>query len=528
MDVYLNPGQMLWKMCSANTSVNICSRRWGKSRIVAMRVKENVCEMPGLPGAFVASSFRQAHTRTIPSMFEALADLGWYRNVHYVVGHRPDKRLHFAEPIFMPDDLKDVVWFFNGAIMIILSQEVKLSSNSLTLYWGVGDEAKGLDADKLEDEFFPAVGGSSRYCNDPALYPHLWGCHWYSDMPATKEGLWLIKKYEKEYDEKLCKTIISMQWKIDRLKEQEPNTYNSRLIKEMTRDINRLRSKAVYYQERSIFDNILIVGADYVKRCERDLTSAVFTTSILCKRLTEVESKFYQDYSQTLHSYLANDNSKLDNYHKRSYDCMSDTDVQRDKPLAIAFDYNAMITCLVVAQVQGHTHKTLKSFYTKYSDRLRECIHLFCHYYQGHIDKTVIYYHNSTALSMSYVETGHDARSIVHEEFEKAGWRVVDKYMGNPVAHDTKFRTINDAFKGNGKLFPMFNKDNNVELLQAIPLTQIKLGENGFKKDKSGEKTPESESNLPLELRTDITDAWDDNFLGCTMLPYDDGNYVYA
>ena len=33
---------------------------------------------------------------------------------------------------------------------------------------------------------------------------------------------------------------------------------------------------------------------------------------------------------------------------------------------------------------------------------------------------------------------------------------------------------------------------------------------------------------LPLELRTDGTDAWDSNFLGCLTMPYDDDSFIYG
>ena len=67
-------------------------------------------------------------------------------------------------------------------------------------------------------------------------------------------------------------------------------------------------------------------------------------------------------------------------------------------------------------------------------------------------------------------------------------------------------------------LFPVFNKGNNESLLPAMETTGIKIGPTGFKKDKSGEKLPETEED-PLELRTDGTDAWDDLFIGLNFFP---------
>ena len=523
---YQHEGQLRYQMVDAKDSVNICSRRWGKSYIVAYRIHNNALEMPGSLGAFVASSYRQAHSRTLPAALMALNDLyGWKRDIHYVIGHRPPKWMGFKEPLFLPDDLKDVVWFYNGTIMVILSQEVTMSANSLTIHWLVADEAKGLDYDRLADEILPALGGSNRYFNDPAKYPHLWGTHYFTDMPTNKEGLWLVRQYEQFRDEDLYDNLVMQYKHIEQLKMQ-PSHDHYTLVK-LQRQLNLLRNKTIYYQERPIFDNLAVVGPGYVEQCARNLSQLVFRTSILCQRVDKVEGMFYEGFDKKIHTYHATDNSRLNDYKAQRYDCLLDTDVERRLPLAISFDYGALINWLVVAQVQRKSHKTLKSFFTKKKQRLREVINLFCDYYEAHANKTVYYYYDSTALATGYVEVGHSAYDIVREELGKRGWYVRDKYLGNPMSHDRKHRIINDGFAGNEALIPMFNADNNEELIQAMMLAELQIGSKGVRKNKSGEKTLESDTTLPLELRTDGTDAWDTNYLGCLTLPYDDDTFVY-
>ncbi len=524
---YRHEYQVRYQLCDAHDSVNICGRRWGKSYLVAWRIKQNMQEMPGSTGVFIASSFRQAHSRTLPAALMALESFGIRRDVHYVIGHKPDPRLGFKNPIFCPSDLRDVVWFANGTIMIIVSQEVVMSANSLTVHWLIGDEAKGLDYDKLSDELFPAIGGSSIYFNDPARYPHLWGIHFFTDMPCSKDGLWLIKKYENEYDPDLCNAIIGMELAKERLKMQPQNSYTRQRIAYLTRTANLLRNKAFYYQERPSTDNIKVIGTDYIKRCERDMPALAFRTSILCKRIDKVEGMFYESFEKKVHTYHATDNSRLNDYKQQKYDCLLDRDIDRNKPIAISFDYGALINWLVAAQVQGNTHKTLKSFFTKNKQRLREVIQDFCEYYEPHPCKTVFYYYDSTALATGYVEVGHSAYDIVHDEFRKHGWFVKDKYLGNPMAHNKKHKIINEGFEGREKLMPMFNADNNEDLIQALLLAELEIGSKGIRKDKSGEKTLESDTTLPLEHRTDGTDAWDTNFLGCLTMPYDD-DFIYG
>ena len=96
------------------------------------------------------------------------------------------------------------------------------------------------------------------------------------------------------------------------------------------------------------------------------------------------------------------------------------------------------------------------------------------------------------------------------------------------MSHDKKHLIINNAFQGQERLMAVINRDNNPELIQAIQLASIRLGDKGFRKDKSAEKSLETDSSLPYELRTDATDAYDTNLLGCLTRPYDDESYRWA
>ena len=528
MERHLHKGQMAYALVSANSSVNICSRRWGKSYIVGWRIHENVLEMPGSLGVFVASSFRQAHSRTLPAALMALEDLfGWKRDVHYVVGKRPPSGLGFKEPLFCPSDLKDAIWFYNGTLMVVVSQEVTLSANSLTIHWMVADEAKGLDPDRLKDEVLPAIGGSNRWFNDPAKYPHLWGTHYFTDMPTAKSGLWLMERYEPMRDKKLYGRIVDLQRRADRLM---ANGGTPQYIEQLRREANTLRSTALYYARRPIFDNIEVVGSNYIARCQRDLSDAVYRTSILCEPMGKTNGAFYDSFDRRKHTYHATDNGKIDlgGTGATRYDCSFDTDVERNKPLAIAFDFGALINWVVVAQIQGDRHRTLNSFFVKDQSRLHGLVDLFCDYYAPHPNKTVFFYYDHTAFGQGYVESGHDAYNIVRSALAKRGWFVRDMYIGRTMSHNSRFKHVNDGFAGNNALLPELNADTNPELIEAMEKAEWRKGKYGVEKDKSGENTPEGHGKLPYELRTDATDAWDTNYIGCLMKPYDGGGFVWV
>lgn len=151
----------------------------------------------------------------------------------------------------------------------------------------------------------------------------------------------------------------------------------------------------------------------------------------------------------------------------------------------------------------------------------------FCTYYAPHANYSVIYYYDATALGSNYAVNDQDFHWVVVHEFERHGWSVQDVYLGNPMRHDEKYLLINQGFSGKQRLMPYFNRQNNDDLILAIQSAGVERGRNGFRKNKSTEKNPESEEDL-LEYRTDGTDAFDTLFIGCEKFPQHDfyGGFV--
>lgn len=161
----------------------------------------------------------------------------------------------------------------------------------------------------------------------------------------------------------------------------------------------------------------------------------------------------------------------------------------------------------------------IKSFYVKFERKIPALVSQFCTYYAHHENKTVVFYYDTTALGANYAVNDQDFRYVIIHEFERHGWQVIDVYLGNPMRHDEKYLLINQGFAGKQRLMPMFNRQNNDDLLLAIQTAGVTRGRLGFRKDKGGEKLAESEENL-LEHRTDGTDAFDTLYIGCEKFPY--------
>lgn len=524
--VYFNKPQRLTQLIGANTTVIVAGRRTGKTdSIAAPFVLRNMQRMPGSTGGIVVPTFKHGLTNTIPGLLAAWKRWGFIEGIHYVVGKKPPQS--FRKPITPPHDYEHVISFYNGSVAIIISQDRPGSSNSLTLSWLLVDEAKFIDYAKLKDETLPANGGIKSYFGKHSFNHSIMIL---SDMPQTQKGSWFLH-YRDKMDPELIKTIEATVYEIWRTKERiralnasgKPvPPYLKGYLRRLDRDLNKMRSVAVYYREYSSIENLQLLGENYIKQMKRDLTPLTFQTSILCQRIGIAKDGFYSSMREG-HKYDANDNQYLDtlgyDYDFSRLDSRADKDVDPDAPICIGMDYNANINWIVVGQPRDRRLNVIKSFYVKFERKIPALVQDFCRYYAEHRNKTVVYYFDATALGSNYAVNDQDFHYNVVKEFERHGWRIESVYLGNPMHHDEKYLLINNAFAGKQRLMPFFNRSNNEDLILAIQSAGVSNGRNGFRKDKSGEKLAESKEDL-LEHRTDGTDAFDTLYIGCEKFPY--------
>lgn len=527
--IYFNPAQQRVNTRGCNTTVVVGGRRLGKSHgLVAPFALRNVQRMPASSGAFIASTFQQALTRTLPGTFKAMEDFGYKRNVHYYVGRRPPKTAKFKEPYIKPESYDHVISWYNGSVQYIISQDGVGTSNSLTLDYGIFDEAKLLDPVKLKEETFPAIGGYQGYFNKSPFYRSKLIV---SDMPMTKRGSWFLQ-YKEQCDPQLIESIDGIIFQMYKLRERmkiDTKEYLFSEYKMFARKLAQLRRIAVDYNEFSSLENLEVLGESYIKQMKRDLPPLVFMTSILCLKVRNSQEGFYNNMKENIHYYSAFNNNYLLNL-EYNFDkagdasSLQDGDIDHNKPINIAMDYNANINWIVAGQHQGNKMMVLKSFYVKYERKLVELVNDFCKYYRHHKCKQLVYYVDSTALGNNYAVNSDSFASVVEAAFVANGWYVHLTYIGNPMKHNEKHSLINMGLRGQKGLMPMINRDNNEELILALEQTGVYIGSNGFRKDKRGEKLVETEEDR-LETRTDGTDAFDTLYIGMNNFPFDNTGF---
>lgn len=175
--------------------VAVCGRGFGKGAVQAVRALTCVQGMPGSMGGFVAPSVKRCLINILPSMLIHLERWGYKRDLHYVVGKRPWKGLHWKTPLFTPSNWENTISFYNGSVINIISQDRKGTSNSMSLDYVIIDEAKFIDYEQLKDETFQANRGNQMYFGN--FYMHH-GLTITSDMPVTKKRLMVSELQETD------------------------------------------------------------------------------------------------------------------------------------------------------------------------------------------------------------------------------------------------------------------------------------------------------------------------------------------
>lgn len=316
--------------------------------------------------------------------------------------------------------------------------------------------------------------------------------------------------------------------------------------------LRELRRVAFCVRRASSLDNVDILGEDYIRQMKRDLPNYTFMVSILNVKMQKSNDGFYSNLDiDHVHGYIPDEIDPLSqaNFSTRkaegmvngrkivteSYqpdfkelsernDCRMDADCINSLPLYIGLDYNANINTLVVGQVYERDGmeclNVIKSFYVKNERKLRELIADFSAYYapKRAVNPDVTYFYDATAKQgASYASTDERFYMTVMQELERYGWAVTGVDMGAPERHDLKHKIINDALAHLSFPAIRINQQNNADLIIAMQLCEVKISYKGFQKDKSQEKKPESEDTLPLQQRTDFTDAFDTLYLGCKL-----------
>lgn len=517
---YFNDPQLYSLAMNTRDEVIVAGRGMGKGAIQAGRLMTNFQGMPGSMGGFVSPSVKRCLTNILPSMLIHLERWGFKRDLHYVVGKRPWKALHWKSPIFTPANWENTISFYNGSVCNIISQDRAGTSNSMSLDYIIIDEAKFINFEQLKDETFQANRGNEQYFHN---FPLHHGMTITSDMPVTKKGSWFLS-YKDDMDKELVEAIeglVYAKWRAKRQQKAMPSQADAiqKKIDRIDAKLSFLRSKCLLYKEYTSIQNLALLGEEFIRRAKRDLPPLTFATSIMCKRIEISTDGFYGGMREDVNLYTAPNENVLNlealNDGAIPNDCRQDSDLDAQLPLIIAFDANANINWLVCGQVgKDGKLRVLKSFFVKYERKIPELLDDFNDYYRYHRRRQVVFYYDATFVGNSYGTHSEAFYRMIITGLRRKGWNVKSKYIGKPMNHILKNDLINRMFRSRAHHLVLINRDNNPDLLISITSAGVKNGQ----KDKSGEKLAETEEDK-LESRTDGSDAFDTLCIGVERFP---------
>ncbi|NQU53923.1 MAG: hypothetical protein HQ522_15450 [Bacteroidetes bacterium] len=539
--VSLNSSQLISVVNNAKSQVDIHGRGTGKSYIIGWEINNIVRHMPRSITSITGRTFGQILTRTLPSTMKFLEQLGYTKDVDYVIGKKPPA--NFKDSYEKINKYDNFISFQNGTGFLMLSQERQGSSRGPNLDREIVDEALTLIKSRYDEEVSPANRGNEEHfgykSGNPVSQHH--GIRYVSSMPYSQEQKWLLdfgNYYEEEAGIQIFDVwnrIVKLQLQLIQAKIKE----DVHLFKQLWNEINRLKLQIVPFASKAgllftlanAFDNIENLGFSYIVREYEKQSILTFMVEILNWIVDKVEDCYYHiDNQKHVYYDATNDDfitsfAQHNNYDPKlleAPDCRFDLDCDPSRPLEVTPDWGSSINLFSIGQERNFNFATklvepvdcvINEFYNKPQETnipmINELVQQFNNYYKEHPTKEIIYYRDRYGDSRQpNVKNSSSFNHQAIQQLEKSGWLVIPKsHRGmEPPQHDKYLLWVN-ILKGSDKRFPtvIFNGKKCKYTLISMNNTKVMERNGKFQKDKSSER---SKKILPEEA-THFSDAVD-------------------
>jgi hypothetical protein len=477
-EIVYNFAQLLFILCFQKIKILEWGRGTGKSTILGRDIYDTVVQLPRSTGVMVAETYAQIKTRTLPSTIAGLEQHGIYKDVHYFVGKRPPASWNWPEPYEPPLDYTHCVYFWNGTVMIFISQDGGAASGrGLNVDWIKGDEAARLDEEQFNtDVLLTNRGGNHKIAHYPdGTWKYFKDCPLHHSItlatstPVTAKGRWILK-----YEEQAI-----------------------------------LNPERVAFLRASAEVNRANLGDEYFENAKATMPDFLYKAEVENIRVTQIEDGFYPKLNEAKHCY----NNFNHNYYKSlannsTPDCLGDADLLLNQPLIVGIDWGANINCMVIGQSNGHEFKFLKNIYVKFPKTIDDLVDEFVAYYAGHQHKHMKLWYDPSGNN----KQANDRRTFaqqVHERLTSKGWRVdLMTKWNNQESHEIKYKLWINLLSEEDPKYPAirFNKSNCQELWISMTNAGAKQGIKAvIQKDKSSER----KKGFAQEHATHFSDAAD-------------------
>lgn len=533
-NVSVNPAQLAYWLQPARQKYAIFSRGTGKSFIVGAEIDENVRIMPRGVTTLAQATYGQALTKTLPSSFKMLEQLGYKkydsvsRQGDYVVCRRPPDGWYLPYEHLL--SFEHCITFSNGHCLYILTQDG--NSRGPNADYNITDEALTINKEQFDQEVAPTNRGNEhifgRLSAHPVYKHH--GNTFLSSMPYEAEQKWLLepaKYYEEERGIHLFEIwnqIVKLQMQLIDARQNGDKA----LFREIWNETVRLRRTIQPFVSKdstlfilaSIFDNIANVGLSYIMNQWKVMDKLSFMVEILNYIIDKIDHCYYnlderhRYYNATNDSYIRDfaENNDFNWRELSATDSRMDADCDPLLPLEICFDWGGAACFLEVAQESHYdwntrqempdriVDNTINEFFVHNDEEsdtmINAIVDRFCNYYHHHSNRTLRFFrdrygdHRSASNKRSYNE-------LAIARLERNGWTVEQhSHRGaEPPQHD-KYLLWNVILSESDPRYPVkrFNATKCKHILVSMQNTRVRNSCGRFEKDKSSER---NDSILP-------------------------------
>jgi len=507
--IHRNLAQIKVFLINALITVVIFGRGTGKTfGVTATWVYDRARKLKGSSGAIMSLSYAHLIDTIIPEMQRGWRTIGLEEGLHYWVRETPPEILRIPQPYLPVDDPKYYIFWANGSVTKLVSQDRKALVNSKSFDYIAFCEGRKLDGKRIEDDVMPTLRGNKEH------FGHLPEHHSIlieSDLPKDVKGRWFLK-YKKKMDTWRVDAIMKLHAYIYNLKNQKTTDKKATdaKIKEANATINEMRKDLTYVGYASTLDNIHALGIKPIKQLRRTLSKRDYEISVLNIEQDEIENCFYADLKDDIHAYEAINYDYIDKQKRLPVrNCLWDADVNPNMKLDIVMDRNLAINFMGVSQRYPKVRKLLKVAYVLAPKSHMDIAQDIADYYQPHQKRVIrlMYNHTMTAGEK------HGIKSIaqeVREVFVKNGFTVEMLPLGQAMTHEETHKEWGKLFRGEKNFKFMYNRFNCETWYHACKqtghlITNTTKGEK-FKKDKRSENP---NSGIPPWEATHATECVD-------------------
>lgn len=495
-EIRLNESQAKVKEVNPNIAYVMSPRGNGKTFIIGDRIEHLDDMMPRSQILLLSDTYKRLEEKIVPNICDYFINhAGMIENEDFVIYKKPPE--HFVKPIIPLHKFEHVVSFSSGMALCLVSGNTEGDANAYNAQALLCDEAKFVKESHVKQASL-VLRGSNKLFGELPEYRSKW---FFTDKyPVPGSNIkWLLAKKEESGSPELIESIILLQRDVHFLEEAiETATSDAekypyiKAHKELTDYLNAVRKELTYYCDGKAYENIANLGEKYYRDQKRDLTRFEYKIAIENEDPDVVENAFYAALNADQH------------YHKS----MNDIDI--NKPLGIALDFNWRITPMAVAQygkLPGRQHNTFNlvaGLHTLSDGGIKQTCQAFSEQFSMMICKVVYFVFDQTAIGRS--PSGDPFYKIVVDQLTVLGWVVIEIYIGAASKHDDRFKTFKIELAKTDEGAFLFNLFRCRFLLLSMQQAGATTASNGeTKKDKSKEKKP----GFPAEEATDYSEAFD-------------------